>query len=884
MAKRIGSVFILGFVFAFLASAPGQAQPIGKGAIMPFQIYSQEDLAYLQKTIMETLYEGLNKQKIPLVPLSETAPYLGQKIPGDWNELRAIGKNLGAGWLVYGNLTKIGQGLNLTGNLLDTSSDKAPLTFTMTEEGLENLLKLISKFSREVGLRVLGQEKIAEIAIRGNKRIESQVILKEIKSKVGEAYQPDLLDQDIRAIFNMGYFSDVRLELAQAPQGKQVTLGVVERPFVKRIDITGNKEIKEEELRDQLTLKVYSILNLNTINETLEKLNNHYQSKGYYNARITYTTTFEDQEQAAVLVFTVVEGKKVYIKTISFQGVKGFSEKKLKSLMETNEKDFFYWFTSSGVYKKELLEQDLEKLASFYYNNGYLKARVDEPQVRHEGDWIYISIPVEEGQQFKMGKADIRGDLLQEKEKLVKNLLITKEKYYNREVIRKDILQLSDLYSAEGYAFAEIFPQIQEDLSVPKVDLVYEIKKGSKVYFERIDIVGNVKTRDKVIRREFRVAEKGLFDPRALRRSYELIQRLDYFEEVNLGTSPGSQEDRMNLKVEVKEKMTGSFSIGAGYSAVDGIVFMGQVSERNLFGRGQRLGLDAQLGAKTQRYNLSFVEPWLFDRPLSAGISIYNWVREYDEYTKDSLGGNLDLGHNLWGDYTRGYITYIYDDAFVSNIKPGSAQVIKDQAGRHVTSSVRFTLRRDSRDLLFNTTKGSLNYFSVEYAGGPFGGTNFFTRYIASSGWFFPLFWETTFAVHGKVGYIEQNAGGDLPLYEKFYLGGMNSIRGYPALSISPKDPVTGDKIGGDKMVQLNIEYIFPIIAKAGIKGVLFLDLGNAYLKDETMDFKSLKKSIGAGIRWYSPMGPLRLEFGYNIDPAPGDPSNNWDFTIGTVF
>ncbi len=884
MLKKIIFSLMVFFIVPVMPLLEVRAASEGPVALMPFTIYSQEDLAYLQKNILETLSAGLSKQQVPLIPLANIQPWMAKKIPSDWNELRAIGKQLGANWIVYGSLTKIGQRLSLTGNLLEIKTDTPPLSFSMTEEGLENILRLIDKFSKELGLRILGKEKIVGISIKGNQRIEAQAIEKELKSRVGEAYNPDLLDQDIRAIFKMGFFSDVRLEVTSAPEGKSVIFVVAERSFVKRIDIKGNKELKEDELKEQLTVKPYTILNLNTVNETLEKLTAFYQSKGYFNVQITYSTTYEDKGQAAVVVYTIVEGKKVYIKTITFQGNKGFSENKLKDLMETNEKGFFYWFTSSGVYKKELLEQDLEKLAAFYYNHGYLKAKVGEPTVRHEGEWLYIVIPIEEGQQYKMGQVEINGDFIQPKDKLMAVLSITKEKFYNREVIRKDILKLNDLYSGEGYAFAEINPQIKEDPSVPKIDMVYEIKKGAKVYFERIDIVGNVKTRDKVIRREFKVAEKGLFDAVALRKSNENLHRLDFFEEINISTSPGSQEDRMNLKVEVKEKMTGSFSVGAGYSAVDQFIVMGQIAQRNLFGRGQRLSLDAQLGANTNRYNLGFFEPWLLDSRVSANINLYNWLRIWDQYTKNSLGGTVEFGYPLFEEFTRGFLSYTYDDANVTDIQAGAAQIIQDMAGRHQTSSVRLTLKRDSRDLLFNTTKGSVNSASVEYAGGPLGGTNFFTRYLASSGWYFPLFWETTFFANGKWGYITRNSGGDLPLYEKFYLGGINSVRGFKYYDISPTDPLTGQKIGGEQMVQFNFEYIFPLVQKAGIKGLVFFDAGNAYTKDESINFGELRKSVGVGIRWYSPMGPLRLEWGWNLDPKPGENTNNWDFSIGTFF
>jgi outer membrane protein insertion porin family len=882
MLKRIMILTVVLLLLPVMTIFEVRAATEGKTLLLPFTIYSQENLGYLQKNILETLAGDLNKQKISLVPLARSQDWLGKTIPGDWAELRTLGKEMGADWIVFGSLTKLGQRLSLTGNLLEAQTDAPPLPFALTEEGLENIPRLIERFSRELTLRILGQEKITGISIKGNQRIEALVIEKEVKSKVGEAYNPELLDQDLRNIFKMGFFADVRLEVNQTPEGKSVVFSVVERPFIKRIEFKGNKEIKEDELKDQLTVKPYTILNLNAVTESLEKITVFYQSKGYYNAQITYSISYEDKGQAAIVVFNFVEGKKVYIKSITFEGNKGFKEKTLKSLMETNEKGFLYWLTSSGVYKKELLEQDLEKLSSYYYNHGYLKAKIGEPTVRHEGDSIYITIPIEEGPQYKMGKVDIKGDMIRPKEKMMALLSIPKEKFYNREIIRKDILKLTDVYSAEGYAFAEITPQIEEDPSIPKVDLTYDLKKGPKVYFERIDIVGNTKTRDKVIRREFKVSEQGLFDSTALRKSNENLHRLDFFEEINISTSPGSQEDRMNLKVEVKEKMTGTFSIGLGYSTTEQLIFMGQISQRNLFGRGQQLTLNAQLGSISKRYILSFTDPWLFDTRLHGGMNLYNWEYIYDQYTKDSFGGTAEIGYPIYKDDTRAFLAYNYDNANVTNVADNAALVIKDMAGWHQKSSLRLTLKTDTRDLIFNTTKGSLSTASVEYAGGPLGGTSYFTKYIVSSGWYFPLFWDTTFFAHGKWGLVNQNSGGDLPLFEKFYLGGINSLRGYKQWTVSPTDPVTGDKIGGDQMIQFNFEFIFPLIQKAGIKGLFFLDMGNSY--PSTIDLSNMRKSVGVGVRWYSPMGPLRLEFGYNIDKLPGDDSSNWEFSIGSFF
>ena len=314
---------ILGVVFGFLlAGATTQAAAAERVAVLPLAIYSQEDLAYLKKNVLETLHGNLSRQKISLVPLAEVEPWLTKPIPSAWDELRSAGKDLGADKIIFGSLTKIGQRLTLSGNLLEVRGDRPPLTFSLSEDGLENILKLTERFSKELTLKLSGLQKIVSLQIKGNQRIEGQAIERELKSKPGDAYQAEVLDQDLRAIFKMGFFSDVRLETEAVPEGRQVVFVVTERPFVKKIELKGNKELKEEELKDQLTLKPFAIMNLNTVNESLEKLNTFYQSKGYYNAQINHTIQSEE-EQSVTVTFNITEGKKVYIKTIAFQGAEG---------------------------------------------------------------------------------------------------------------------------------------------------------------------------------------------------------------------------------------------------------------------------------------------------------------------------------------------------------------------------------------------------------------------------------------------------------------------------------------------------------------------------------------------------------------------------------
>ncbi len=583
----------------------------------------------------------------------------------------------------------------------------------------------------------------------------------------------------------------------------------------------------------------------------------------------------------ADLEFIIDEGSKIHIKTITFQGNNAYPDKRLKKLMKTSEKGFFSWITSSGVLNPEDLNQDAARITGFYHNNGYIQARVSDPQVRYEDEWIYVTIKIDEGPQFKVGQVDIAGDAIQPENELMAAVEINDKEIYSRETVRKDVLALTDIYADEGYAYAEVTPLIRQHPDDRTVDITYQIDKGKPVYFEKIIISGNVKTRDKVIRRQLKVIEKERYSGRRLKRSIRDLQRLDYFEDVNVNTVRGSDDDQMILKIDVSEKPTGTFSFGGGYSSVENIFAMASVTQRNLFGRGQTVQLKAELGGATSRYTFSFTEPWLFDIPLSAGFDLYNWDRDYDTYDKDSTGGAVRFGYPV-ADYTRVYLAYSYELADINNITEDASDLVKDLAGENITSAVAATLRYDSRDRMFNPTEGGNHSISIEYAG--LGGDIGYTKYTGEAGQYFPLFWGTVGFIHGRAGYVEENSSGKLPDYERFYLGGMNSLRGFDWRDVSSYDE-NGDEIGGNKFVQMNLEYLIPLVKEAGVVGVLFFDAGNVYNDDEDLDLGLTRESAGFGFRWYSPMGPIRIENGYILDPREGEDSGGrWEFTMGSAF
>jgi len=329
------------------------------------------------------------------------------------------------------------------------------------------------------------------------------------------------------------------------------------------------------------------------------------------------------------------------------------------------------------------------------------------------------------------------------------------------------------------------------------------------------------------------------------------------------------------------EKPTGAFSFGGGYSTIQNFFVMASVSQRNFLGRGQVLQLKGEIGGRSSQYTLSFTEPWLFDIPLSAGFDIYSWTYDYDTYEKDSLGGALRFSYRVF-DFTRVGITYGYDRADIKDIQEDAADSIKDLEGINITSSITTYIGYDSRDRQFNPTEGSEHSLTFKYAG--LGGNIGFSKILAETGWYVPLFWGVVNFLHGKAGYVTENSGMLLPDYERFYLGGMNSVRGFDWRGIHAIDE-NGDEIGGEKFVQFNFELLIPIVKKQGLVGVLFYDTGNVYGQDESKSLSGLRQSAGYGIRWFSPIGPIRLENGYILDPKEGESSGGrWEFTMGSAF
>ncbi len=880
MTKHVAWIVAVITIF-FSANSVYPQEPV-RVLVLPFKIHSMKELSYMRAQIPEVIKKHL-KQAGAVIPEEKTAPDLKYKSPvlkyKNIDQIKQIGVKNGADYMVWGSLTWIEDRFSLDAKMVKTFGEASPDNFFIEGKGIENLLGGVKQLADNISFKLFKLEKIVEVQIEGNKRIEVDVIKKIIKTRPGNVYLAKSLSDDLKAIYATGYFDDIRIEAEDGPEGKTIIFKIKEKPTIRLVELSGNKTYEDNKVMDAIDIKTGSILNILKIQDNIKRIEDFYKENNYHNIEVSYKIKELDNNQAD-LEFVITEGEKTRIKSIIFDGNSAYIDKELKKIIKTQEKGFFSWLTSSGELNLQNLNQDASVLYAFYHNHGYSRAKVGEPVVEYKDNYIFITFKIVEGPRFKVGKVDVSGDLVLPREELIKKLKITKEEFFNREVVRNDMLALTDIYSDEGYAYAQISPRTKEDPEKLIIDIDYAVEKANQIYFEKIIIGGNTKTRDKVIRRELKVYEQELYSGTLLKRGVRRLHRLDYFEDIKVDTVKGSSDDKTILKINVTEKATGAFSFGGGYSSVENAFLMASISQRNLFGRGQRLQLKAQIGSRSTRFNLSFTEPWLFDTPLSAGFELYNWAFAYEDYDRDSKGGTIRFGYAIY-DFTRVYLSYSYDLSDIDDIDEDASQSIKDLEGENITSSISSTLRYDSRNKAFNATEGQNHSFIVQYAG--IGGDIGFTKYIAEAGWYIPLLWKTVGFLHGKGGYVSEGSGKILPDYDRFYLGGINSIRGFDWHDICSYDE-NGDEIGGDKFVQFNIEWLMPLLKDGSLVGLVFYDTGNVYNNGENMDIGNLRKSVGFGCRWYSPMGPLRIEYGYVLDKKEGESSSRWEFSMGSAF
>lgn len=880
MFRRLSLLIMV--VCCFLPNTGDSLEPI-RILVLPFEVYSPENLSYLQKEIPAAVQNHLKQHGAVILKKDIISDASWIKKSKDINSIRQFGAKSGADYVIWGTFTRIGEKFSLDARVLNPVLRKTPRLFSVEGAGIENIPGSVNQLARDIAVVLFEFVKVQDIIIQGNNRIETEAIKRVIETEPGDVYLTQKLSEDLKRVYATGYFDDVVVESEEGADGKIVIFKVKEKPVVRSILITGNNPsiFETEEIKAVLDITSGTILSINKLRSSVEVIEDLYKDKNFHNVKVTYNIDEQDNNQADV-EFEIEEGEQLKIREITFEGNKEYPDKKLKKLMETDEKGFFSFLTGSGELDKEELSQDTARIESFYRNNGYIKIRVGEPEIEFREEGIHINIKVAEGPRFKVGEVDIIGDFVVPKEDLMEKVKIKDEEYFSSEVMRKDVLGIIDIYFDEGYAYVKVVPVFNEDPEKQVVDVVYEITKGELVIFERINITGNTKTRDKVIRRELRVYEQELFSGSRLKEGMRRLQRLDYFEDVKVDTPKGSRDDTMILNIDVTEKPTGAFSFGGGFGSQGGFG-MASVSERNLFGRGQTLALKFELGQTATKLDLTFTEPWLFDIPLSNSYRAYKWLYEYDAFDKDSTGFGFSFGYPVFK-YTGAYLGYLFDISEIPDLDDDAPDVIREFEGKKITSKITTSIGYNSTDKAFLPTQGSSHRITFQYAG--LGGDVGFAKVTAETGWFFPLFLKTVGYIHVEGGYVTGIPGYILPTWERFNIGGINSLRGFEWEDLSPSEiNEEGEEafIGGNSYLQVNVEYIFPLFTE-GLAGVLFFDTGEVYDKSEQWDLGNLRESAGAGIRWYSPLGPIRVEYGFKLDPKSGEDPGRWEFAMGMQF
>ncbi|MFQ5841278.1 MAG: outer membrane protein assembly factor BamA [Thermodesulfobacteriota bacterium] len=723
-------------------------------------------------------------------------------------------------------------------------------------------------------------EKIVKITILGNEKVAEDVIRSNIKSKENETLSTAQIRKDLKSIYEMGFFTDVIIDLRDVEGGKEVVFIVVEKPSIRNILISGNVKIEDSKIREKIDIAPGAILNMEKLKQNADNIKKLYSSKAYYRAQVDYRPKYLEGNQADI-EFIIEEGKKGYIKKIRFHGNKHFSARKLRKYMRVKKKGWFWWLTKRGVLDEEMLNIDLQNLNAFYFDHGYIQVKVDKPKITitKGGKWIYIDIKIREGQQFRVGEIDFRGDILTTRKDLFKQLTLKRGKVYRTSVVQKDIRRITSYYGDKGYAYAEIVPRTSVDSEKRLVHITFDIHKGKEVFFERINISGNTKTRDKVIRRELKAGEGDLYSTTAITRGRQKLKTSGYFKEAEFTTSRGTSDDKINLDIKVQEAPTGAITFGAGFSSLEGVVGTASVSERNLFGLGYKTHLSGALGGESERFKFGFTDPWLLGTPTTAGFNVYlEESKVFDTYSSDVVGTDLTLGRYLT-EYISASLTGRAERVDIFDVDPEASRFIKEQEGTRDTYSLTLKLTRDTRDDFFRPTKGSRHTLSLENAGGVLGGDNTFYKVIGDTNWYFPLPFDTVLHLRGRSGIVEGYDGKDVPIYERFFVGGINTIRGFEYGEAGPKDE-TGEVIGGENMVIFNSEFIIPLSRELGLRAAIFYDGGNGW----NGQFGKWNHAVGFGIRWLSPIGPIRLDWGYNLNPQEGEKKSVWDFTAGTQF
>jgi outer membrane protein insertion porin family len=776
---------------------------------------------------------------------------------------------------------------------------------------------------------------ISEIRVAGNRRITTEDILAYLTEKPGQPFSPEALTKDVRELWNSGFFDDIEVDLERTSSNVALRFVVRERPNVSEVEFEGNEEIDDDDLKEAIEVKQNSIISYPAIQRSVQKIRDKYAEQGYFLAEAE-SEVLPQKNNEVKIRFKVIEHNRVSVRRVTFIGNTSISTSELRAVMFTGNPGILA-FGSGGPFRQDAFERDMAVISALYYDRGHLQVSINTPRVMLTPDrnGMELSITIEEGPRYKIRRfrvfeRDAEGKEIEPvggRNKLRSLVRAESGDYFNRAQLLEDLQAVRTLYRDEGFANVIADPETTLDPGSQEVDVVVPILRGPLVHFGRIEVSGNTKTRDKVIRRELEIVEGDKFSESNLERSRRRVTALGYFERVDL-TTQAEGDDSITVVVEVAEKPTGTFQVGAGFSSIENFIATAQIQQANLFGNGQSLSLNAQLSGIRRLFDVRYFEPYLLDSSVGFTIDLFDQDRVYNDFSQGTRGGALTFGYPLIDPELSASLTYslqndtVSTDTSSSFLQGGSSLSafnrlpLANLFNDGLTSSLRPALTYDTRDNRLFPTSGVYLRGSTEVAISALGSTNEFLRNRFTGRFYYPLGAGIVLKLNTEAGLVTSPSADGVPIFARFFLGGIVDVRGFRFRSLGPRAPLTestdpnsrpivnGANIGGNLMFYDNLELEFPILEDVGIRGVIFTDAGNAWnlegvycqagarpafkevnpCFDFPRDMLNVRTSWGFGLRWFSPLGPLRFEYGFPFSPLPFEETRRFEFTIGNFF
>lgn len=735
---------------------------------------------------------------------------------------------------------------------------------------------------------------VSEIRVEGTQRIAPETVRAYVTAQPGAVADADEIDRSLKALFATGLFADVVIR----QDGGALVVRVVENPIVNRIAFEGNRRLKDENLTNEMTLKPRTVFTRARVQADVKRLQDIYRASGRFAATVEPKIIQLSQNRVDV-VFEIDEGQITGVQRINFVGNRSFADGTLREQIQTRESRWFRFLSSDDVYDPDRLSFDRELLRKYYLSAGYADFRIvsaiAELSPNREG--FYVTFTIEEGERYRFGKIDVTSQLRDLKKEQLVGLVTTIEgAWYDANKVEASVTALSDFAGTAGYAFAEVRPRVTRDRDTRTVSIVFEIQDGPRVFVERINIVGNARTTDKVIRREMALVEGDAFSTAKQRRSRDRIRSLQFFERVEVTNVPGEAPDRTVLNVEVQEKSTGDLNFGVGFSSSDNVLLDASIRERNLLGQGKDLKLGGTVSRRRNQVDLSFTDPYFLDMDMSAGFDLFRTRRNLQReagYDAISTGVVLRNGYRL-GEYLSQGLNYTLRNDDITQIAFGASTIVQDAAGSVTQSSVGHTTLLDLRDDRQDPTDGYFVRLKNDIAGA--GGEAKFFRTVATTGFYYPFTSEYVASLLLEGGHIAAYSDDRVRLQSRFNLGGDN-FRGFRTQGLGPRDRVSGGALGGNYYYTATAEMSFPtgLPKEFGLRGLFFSDVGtltsfdrpppgrpgNTAVVDDT---GALRASVGVGALWRSPFGPVRVSYAKAVAKEEYDRTESFRFGVGSRF